>query len=113
MENVVRELQKAIDLTETEYNIVFGKLSDFSILLYNILVFKIKNNKTLNKYEQKNSLEGGGSTTPDADIFSRKKKTYENFIISYNKLIHKIDNLINHDNTQKLEEIVYTYFNYF
>jgi len=38
--------------------------------------------------------------------FTKKKKTYENFIMSYNKLIRKIDNLINNDNTLKLDEIV-------
>ncbi len=64
-------------------------------------------NKT---YGKENSLEGNGSTTPDVDILTKKKKNYENFLISYNKLIRKIENLINHENTTKLNEIVNKYF---
>jgi len=54
-------------------------------------------------------LEYKESTCSDKqlkDISLKKKKTFENFFISYNKLIKKIENLMNEENTLKLDEIV-------
>ena len=60
----------------------------------------------ININEQKNSLEGAGSTTPDIDTFTKKKQTIENFLSSYGKLISKVENLMKKEKFKKLEEIV-------
>ncbi len=64
----------------------------------------------MNLNEQKNSLEGAGSTTPDIDTFTKKKQTIENFLSSYGKLISKVENLMKKEKFKKLEEIVKKYF---
>ncbi len=64
----------------------------------------------MRKDDQKNSLEGGGSTTPDVDNITKKKQTIDNFIVSYNKLIGKVQKLIQKENVKKLEEIVIKYY---
>jgi hypothetical protein len=79
------------------------------IYYYLNIVLNYINSKE-NPNDQKYSLEARGSTTPDADIVTRKKKSIENFFISYNKMMNKIKNLLEHENTQKIEDMVFIYF---
>ena len=64
------------------------------------------NNNNSHPPEQKYSLEGFGSTTPDVEIYSKNKKTYDNFFTKYNKILNKIKNLLENENTLKIQEIV-------
>jgi hypothetical protein len=70
-------------------------------------VSKFKSSHILNVHnEQKYSLEGGGSTAADVEICSRNKKSVENFLKSFNKMINKAKNLIENENSLNLEKIV-------